>query len=569
MIETVDSTTYRISEIGPVKANVTIGGSDREKFVPNINFSHEFDSGAEKYWYNVNAKGVSVDKERPTLTDDVMLSVGDIEECYRQDGAELKWIRTFRRHPGVNVWDHEVKFAPGVRFDYQGELTPWEIAAGAERPERVIGSYDVCCNRQGVFKDSGGKTIVAYRTGKMGSIYPPVFTDADGKTQKGVISIDAKTGLYRVSVDERWFSRARFPVVANDTFGNEAAGGSSVTINKGVAGIFSPSADGTVSQISAYLNGGADFCNMGYNIDESGAVGNHVAHGTSRSLTATTEWIDFAVSGAVTNATPYWLIVQSKYVSAIVKVYYASSGGNTMATPYTGTYDVWADDPTFTNYNSDYIVSIYATYATGGGGSTAITITDGFVMADSTSILAGRNVVVSDGVALSDQPILRGDYKRILSDGVVMSDGTVSRGDYKSIVSDGVIVSDSDLMIAHLKSIVSDGVSLSDSVLQAISQVMVISDGIVLSDSTAGQRSLKMYLTDGVEMSDAVSVVAGYLIAIQDGITMSDVITTVGGESDVTGLVTVTVTAGRASVTITSAGPSAGVTSAGPGTEVS
>jgi len=381
-LSAINTTTYRATGVGLVKSDIVIGGeSVAEKFVPNINFGYRFESETERYWYNVNAEAVAVDKEQASIdtSKEVAITVGDVTERYRlateADGDEvLKWTRTWDRHPGVSSWTHRISFAPGVRFEYQGALPKALTDAGHYRPPEVVGSYAVYCDARGVAVGSKGETIVAYRSGKMGMIYPPWFTDADGKRMRGTISIDARSGAYTVSVDPVWFGAARFPVVANDTFGNTTLAATSQQINTAAGGFFEAPANGTITTISVQLDGGAEENNVGYYLGTSGAIGDHVAHGTTARDTYSNEWVDFAVSGAITSGTDYWLVSQTERDEAIVTGYYDSSAGNDMAYDGKPTYDTWADDPAGFSYANGFIRAIYATYTTGGGGGLSIPV---------------------------------------------------------------------------------------------------------------------------------------------------------------------------------------------------
>ena len=81
-----DKSILRINQVGDAKPSLIIGGSNVDKFVPNINASFQFESGREQFWWNLNAKDVIVDNQKSVinmLDKTVSIRVGDIEERYK------------------------------------------------------------------------------------------------------------------------------------------------------------------------------------------------------------------------------------------------------------------------------------------------------------------------------------------------------------------------------------------------------------------------------------------------------------------------------------------------------
>ena len=126
-IERIGLTTeYKADGLGETKPVLRIGGKT-EKFVPNVNASFSCETGTEKYWYNINANSVIVDKQTEILaSDSVSLKVGDTTEQYvveKYYGQEcLKWKRIFDKHPGTNVFEYKLDFGEKVSFYRQPSL---------------------------------------------------------------------------------------------------------------------------------------------------------------------------------------------------------------------------------------------------------------------------------------------------------------------------------------------------------------------------------------------------------------------------------------------------------------
>ena len=387
--ETINSNTFRIAGLGSVGADILLGGTDIKKFIPNINESFKFESSSERHWWNVNAKNIIITNQKPAwdaVNKIITLTVGDIKEKYflgidEASGEQcLKWVRVFTSHPGTNVFEHNLQFSQGVRFEYQGPLTNDPLALDRcdtvtetegfkdgirvlYRPAKVVGSYAVYCKDQGHLIDENKNTIVNFRTGKMGMIYPHTFTDADGNSKRGTILIDQLSGILVETIDQDWFLSAKFPVTANAEFGNTNQQSTSSTLVRQDSGYFQAPADATaLTAIHACLSGGTDNANCGYYNGTSGDITTHIAHGTSRSFSGSKDFYSWDVSGALTGSNYYWLSVQANYSSAEIFGYYDSSAGNYISINMNITYDTWSDNPAGGTYGTNYIYSIHAVY---------------------------------------------------------------------------------------------------------------------------------------------------------------------------------------------------------------
>ena len=88
---TRDKSILRIDRIGSAMPSLVIGGSDAERFVPNINSSFRFGSDSEKHWWNLNDRDVIITNQKPVIDivdKSASIRVGEVEEKYRIEGVE-------------------------------------------------------------------------------------------------------------------------------------------------------------------------------------------------------------------------------------------------------------------------------------------------------------------------------------------------------------------------------------------------------------------------------------------------------------------------------------------------
>lgn len=147
---------------------------------------------------------------------------------YMTKGGSFEFDAIIRSKPanGQYFFPFDIQ-TRGLSFYYQPELTPEEIALGAERPDSVIGSYAVyrSDDKRGNYKRADGSTQ-NYTTGKVFHIYTPKAWDSVGDTVWGVIEIDTLLGRMKIGVDSTWMANATYPVTIDPQFGNMTAGAS-------------------------------------------------------------------------------------------------------------------------------------------------------------------------------------------------------------------------------------------------------------------------------------------------------------------------------------------------------
>lgn len=166
--------------------------------------------------------------DRPLLSKRMEYKQGDVTAFIepREAAHEFDIDFTLDAKPDTNVFTHKIEGAEEFDFLYQPELTPEEIAEGAERPENVIGSYAV------YHKTKANHRVgdTNYATGKAFHIYRPKAIDADGVQVWAELHYDAAQSTLSVAVPQDFLDAAAYPVVVDPTFGYTITGASNASI---------------------------------------------------------------------------------------------------------------------------------------------------------------------------------------------------------------------------------------------------------------------------------------------------------------------------------------------------
>lgn len=243
---------YRADNLGDVKPKILIGGTTK-KFVPNTNISFECESGQEKFFLNLNRSSVTVDKEASALVSDKLaLMVGNETDIWHIDEkGRLKWDIEFAQKPATNKFSWTLTHSEGLEFLYQPALTQEEIDKGVIRPDDVVGSYAVYCNKSGHYKDASGNTIVNYRAGKLLHIYRPLCIDAKGNKEWAELLIGK--GTLTITIPQKYLDTAVYPMTLDPNVGYTSAGASAYSLDaNNLYGLkaSSPGSDGSGNSIS-------------------------------------------------------------------------------------------------------------------------------------------------------------------------------------------------------------------------------------------------------------------------------------------------------------------------------
>lgn len=206
-IKQINDTTYTADGLGDVKPSVLIGGKATDKFIPNVNASFYDD----EFFINLNRKGKPAVSGKSSSAE----IVGDDKDIFHiDDQGRLKWDIEFGECPKSLTLSWEIKCSDAIEFYYQGPLTEEEIKDGCVRPDEIVGSYAVYCN----------KANNKYKTGKLCHIPRPFVIDANGSREWCDMLIT--DGVLTITLPELFMQSAVYPVRLDPTIGYTTAGGS-------------------------------------------------------------------------------------------------------------------------------------------------------------------------------------------------------------------------------------------------------------------------------------------------------------------------------------------------------
>ncbi|MGE4334525.1 MAG: hypothetical protein AB7E55_00935 [Pigmentiphaga sp.] len=289
--------------------------------------------------------------------------------------GSLKWDVVYDSPaalPADGIERFQLEFPAGLTWHYQPELTPEEIAEGAERPENVVGSYAGYFDKAGRYLDKNGEEIANYETGKFAHLYRPEMVDASGnRCWADQVLVGNRL---QVTLPVEWMATAVYPVRLDPTFGYASAGASTVISGNVRGSEYALSVSGNVSSITAYWTSQASQTgSINYAIyDSSNDLVDHVGSTDISTLSwlssahSALYTISFGSQVALTSGN-YSLVAFAgvttngrclSYDSVSSKRYYLGSSSTTPPDPFNGTFG--------TAY---FRYSIYATYEESGGGA--------------------------------------------------------------------------------------------------------------------------------------------------------------------------------------------------------
>ena len=520
------------------RCKAVIGGKETAYFAPSVNFSYEFESGAEKLFFNICDDPDQVDTKFCTetaTTDKVSVKTGEIESSFELKDGRLKINRTFDKKPAVAP-RYKIAQSKGITWHYQPELTQEEIDEGCQRPDEVVGSYAIYCDRANHIKGSTGKTIVNYATGKLCHLYAPYWIDAKGSKVKG--AQEYKDGWLTFALpDTKWLDSAVYPVTLDPYIGVENYGASSFGLAAEniirASGSGTASEDGTVTSIDIYCSGAASTVDIkvGIYADSSGPnskIGTETQHNDIGTISL--GWKQFSHENSITNGTKYWPAFA--YNNANTLTCYYDSG----SARYFDTHN-WADawPATFTKDSTfNAIYSMRITYTTGGAGVT--------VSASAGAIaVSGYDATVTAGTTISATlgTVAVAGLAPAVSVGTTFAAtlGTVAVAGYNPSVSQTITVSASSgsIAVAGLNPAISVGTTIG---------------------ATAGTVAVAGYNPE-VSNENAITAtlgtvaIAGYNPSISTGVTFSataGAVAVAGYAADVSNALTIDATAGSVTV---------------------
>ncbi len=359
---------YEAADTENIKA--VVGGINTDYFAPSANISFKMQSGEEKYFFNI-ADDIdqvkTVGQAEDFNADKLAVRGGDVESTFTLGDTSLKIERVFSTKP-TEAPRYKLAFSPGVQFFYQPELTAEEIAEGCERPDNVVGSYAVYCDQQGHLKNSDGSTKVNYGCGKIGHLYAPYWTDADGNKIKGTQEIQGNILTFALPPQE-WLDSAVLPITLDPDVGYTTAGATTVTYNSiYVYGLAkdSPASGGTVESMSLYTAfAGTNVFKLGIYEDSAGLPGDLLLT-TDEGIEAAASWVDVDVISPadVVSGTDYWCGVMTDGVAG---KYDTVADEEAMQFKSGQVYGTWPDPFPSLPGDNPRLCSVYFTYTESGG----------------------------------------------------------------------------------------------------------------------------------------------------------------------------------------------------------
>ena len=348
--------SVQFANLGDVKPVVIAGGKDTSKFAPNLNMSF-FD---DEFYINLNRKDKAVQGDCATTADSkTKLSCGDDTDVFYIDkSGRFKWDIEFTTRPVVYSWTWELKHSPELEFYYQPELTAEEIKRGCTRPDEVVGSYAVYCNKKNK----------KYKTGKICHIYRPVCIDAKGVKEYAELTID-KNSL-TITIPQKYIDTCAYPMTLDPTIGYTSAPASWDSATSGflVCSFYDEVADesGTAQTMYMYARRttSEQTTSIGYYDDNVDHTPNAVvSYGSITVTSATGAWYSTSVTGDITSGNYYYPAFLSG--DRIEPAY--DTGGN-QDWGYYNAGGSFVTDPNLTRVN--VIPGIYLEYGTSATGNT-------------------------------------------------------------------------------------------------------------------------------------------------------------------------------------------------------
>jgi hypothetical protein len=354
----------------------TIGGSDPEKFVPNLNIGFNCESILEQAYLNVNYPNILTSGRLETFSNnELRLSNTKETSIWKLDlEGNLKWNIELQAKPVSNIFEWTFTCSEDLQFYLQPvKYTPWEISVGAHRPEHIKGSYAVYINKQGHYLTYKGETLINYKQGKILHIPRPLCYDKLGTEIWGELFIEKLTptsGIIRITVPQSFLDTSTYPVTIDPTFGYTTVPGTEAGFSNCYGNIGNSHTASTGDEITKYTVYGYYITQGSGSVDATvytisgGAFGSRLAAGTTITLPAAPAWTDSGVvSQVMSNGVEYGPAIGDE-VNTMKFFYDAAPAGSmgydssTVTLPAT-----WTETGPYA-----FLLGLYATYTAGAGG---------------------------------------------------------------------------------------------------------------------------------------------------------------------------------------------------------
>jgi len=391
-MEKINSTTYKKDNKDKFnRFEIEVGDIHSEDFKPQVKL---------KRWDNeCNASFRVIDDglDEPTIKEEegkIKYIKNKIEAHFYEVEKGHEFEVVLKKKPNINKIQMSIE-TKRLKFYYQPPLTE-EIKVGDEggrivkvtetdayvkdektgeltsvnhRPENVVGSYAVYHkSNSGDYSKMGGKN---YMAGKAFHIYRPKIIDSNGNWVWGNLSIDEKSGILTIEIDQDFLDNAVYPVNVDPTFGYDTVGGSTQNVgNYQVSGSYHTITEtGTADSMTGYFDIAG-----GYSSGDEFKTGIYQGTsliGSSAAVdlqNADPAWRTANMNGESLTANTEYMLVAMSNVMPLRCCYLYYDSGTEGDSNYDNQDDFIFDDPAnWEDRDTDRKYSIYCTYTAGGG----------------------------------------------------------------------------------------------------------------------------------------------------------------------------------------------------------
>ena len=350
--------------------------------------------------------------------DDLSLSSGELkiedasyEFYFKGDGADnLKFGLVLKKKPTSNHFQLELTGWQNFDFFYIPYLKnvdpdgfSWELnERGGLRRSRNSGGY-------AVYHKTKKNHILGetnYRCGKFGDFRPPLFRDAVGAMAWGSLYIE--DGIYTITAPQKFLDTAKYPVIANDTFGYTDTGNEDDWNDAPYyyqLENLSPADGGTMTQLSiAFQPGGANTATrFGMYSDSSTTPNTQLVQDASTWTPGSTDAKFYTrdLGYALGNSTQYWAAYAHAAASYVMyETTDGASKGMWEGTASGSTLPATADGRSSL---ASKRMPAYVTYTPAAAGGATVTPTTGSLAFSGKALFASMtlNTLTLDALALT------------------------------------------------------------------------------------------------------------------------------------------------------------------------
>ena len=366
-----------ISENVLIRAlTATLGDSTAVSFKPQLKLSAWGDEGE----FTIDLKGDS-DIVVDSVSTGTVNNAGSIDIklnnyirhlLYKRVDGNLEWEIIFESKPVRNYIEYPIQ-TKGLIFAYQDTLR--DIDTMSFRPDSVIGSYAVyhASRKNNLTRLDGSQEI--YNTGKAFHIYRPKVRDSGGDTAWCQLSINTKTGIMTITVPQKFFDEAVYPVTIDPTLGYTTKGASSTynpaNYSRSCLAENMGAVNGTVDSFGVWAQDDGATGTIGWALFSDASKTCNILLDTSTGTVATVAWADSLYRGpsaenyALTASTDYWIAVITGDGSNVNGIKYDDNVGDTSTAGWSG----WppASDCEDGDGYGGWSVSVFIWYTESGG----------------------------------------------------------------------------------------------------------------------------------------------------------------------------------------------------------